>query len=849
MQYHSFFNRFFLFVVTCISVAVFVRYSLLGSQDSSHCGAVLNHGMWLDRPVVDDHKTVPKKWEPPNCTMHRYKPSEASACFSGRRILFIGDSTIRRVFWGIARKFDPNVLSDVRKHVDITLEIGEVTLEFVWDPFLNSSRVIEELDLFKGQSYYGQDPKRPSLMLMGTGLWYARYELNAIKKWRDTIDEVAKRMRFGRATTDLTFQDLLLLSPVVVPVWSWLDEDRKRTITQERVKPMNAYLRELSNLHGIDVAFAFNEMTAGLTQTYESSGIHITDAAALKQADILVNMRCNAIIQTKYPYDATCCYKYERPNFHQWTILIAVLVGFPVLWVLKPKVDENKGDNLSRWLPSENTIYSLLVFGIVVVFCFCADRTVIFNKFHKHYNTQTFLLLNLLWICIGFVTITRSSTSRTDQQFLFRDQTDEWKGWMQFAILVYHYTGASKVVWIYGLIRVTVASYLFMTGYGHTIYFYKKDDYSFKRVASVLVRLNLLSCILPYIMKTEYDFYYFAPLVSFWFMVIFFTMYCGAKYNGNTRFLIGKIVFSAVFTTGLTKIPGILESGINILHFFTKIEWNVPEWRFRVSLDMWIVYVGMIVAIVFMKLSDCTSSYNLSFPEMRRYAIVASATALPTFFLFQTTRETKYVYNRYHPYISWIPILSFIVLRNATAKLRNTYCGAFAWLGRCSLETFTLQFHIWLAGDTHSILDFGLFDSEYRFENFVVATILFLFASHHVANATGVLTAWIMGGERKPEKAATLRTPSQLPISNRDMEVATGEETEKLNNGNDNERQDIELLAVEGSSQQPPQVQSPSELQPPVQKNGKLGLYFKNPKLRVAVVLAGMWVFNMTYQP
>ena len=56
----------------------------------------------------------------------------------------------------------------------------------------------------------------------------------------------------------------------------------------------------------------------------------------------------------------------------------------------------------------------------------------------------------------------------------------------------------------------------------------------------------------------------------------------------------------------------------------------------------------------------------------------------------------KRSYNKVHPFTSFIPIFVYMVLRNLTPLMRKWHMHLFAWCGKITLETYILQFHVWM---------------------------------------------------------------------------------------------------------------------------------------------------------
>ncbi|KAF8230654.1 O-acetyltransferase [Tricholoma matsutake] len=745
-------------LATVLSIVVGLARTIIfisvGWSDPIHCGALMNRGSWLD--------AARHNWQPDGCMLHSYKPEEGSICFMSKQVVFIGDSVARILFFQLAHILDPTIPTappDGHRHSDHIFRTKYGTpISFFWDPFLNTSRTYDMVGLTNDRTSLERhdEVQRTGLLVLGSGLWYLRYD--HLSSWEANTEHILNSLARNRAKP----ADDVVMLPVEQVVASKLTHERAMSIRSSDIDAMNSDLFHRINPPSMDVFSTFSKPTPSipvvlprvfnemLDPSQTEDGLHFSEALVKTQATILLNQRCNDVLPKHFPFDKTCCSRYPWPSPLQFIILSATPALIP---------SKKTGQRGLKFIWTKDTS---LIFSTSIALIFLADRTGLWLKEQKHFSPWMFGFLCFISLAIGLASIKQGDK---DLGFLNREQTDEWKGWMQVAILIYHYCGASKISGIYNPIRVLVASYLFMTGYGHTTFYLRKADYDFLRVAQVLVRLNVLTFCLAYTMNTDYISYYFSPLVSMWFLIIYTTMVVGSQRNGQTTFLVAKFVISACLVTWFMRDPRLLEAFFEFLRLACGIHWSAREWAFRVNLDLWIVYIGMVAAVAVIKARENRLTEHPRWPLVCKVSIGTSCLAVLWFFGFELYQESKFTYNRWHPYVSFIPILAFVVLRNANIVLRSTSSRIFAFIGRCSLETFIIQYHLWLAGDTKGIL-LVIPGAQWRPINFVITTIMFVYVSDRMADATTDITSRICGkaSSALPTTVPALITPSTIHL-------------------------------------------------------------------------------------
>ena len=184
-------------------------------------------------------------------------------------------------------------------------------------------------------------------------------------------------------------------------------------------------------------------------------------------------------------------------------------------------------------------------FIAILGYIYFCDRTTVVAKGPKYMSKTAFWGVNGVILAAGLLTMRRASHGASSSSIdvhekpLQRDQTEEWKGWMQIMFVLYHYFNETE---IYNAIRMYIAAYVWMTGFGNFSYCYIKKDFTAVRFAQMMWRLNFFVFFVCVTMNNEYMLYYICPMHTFFTWGVFIPLYVANQYNDSFKVLLVKIL-------------------------------------------------------------------------------------------------------------------------------------------------------------------------------------------------------------------------------------------------------------------------------------------------------------------
>lgn len=408
---------------------------------------------------------------------------------------------------------------------------------------------------------------------------------------------------------------------------------------------------------------------------------------------------------------------------------------------------------------SSTPIFALTSLAIIMAYFYLCDRTNYFVKENKHYSEFSF------WLPVGYVFVLGLFFTEDSRltQILHRDQTDEVKGWMLLVILIYHMTGADHIVPIYMHTKLLISGFLFLSGYS-TFQHQFQGDSGLVHFCQNLFRTNFATIVLCLCMNRPYQFYYFVPLMSFWYCVLYVILALppqitaqSCEQKGSYQYLylalkvISLLALSTIFFMSEVFFERIFVTRPWRALFLTSDD-DIHEWWHRWKLDRYTVAFGVIFAILihigqkFNVVVDDNNQGNLFSRRISLLGILVGLVSIGFYLVFSIFCQNKQNCEEIHSYIAFIPICGYVVLRNLSGILRTRYSEFFAWFGRISFELFICQYHIWLAADRHGVL---VLLPGFPTLNMIIVSFIFVCASDEVHRVTQILLPYAVPNDWK----------------------------------------------------------------------------------------------------
>jgi hypothetical protein len=325
---------------------------------------------------------------------------------------------------------------------------------------------------------------------------------------------------------------------------------------------------------------------------------------------------------------------------------------------------------------------------------------------------------------------------------LSRELTNEWRGWMQAAFLMYHYCNMQET---YPFIRLLVSAYVWQTGFGNGMYFIAKKEFTSERLYQMLWRLNFLVLLLVLATKTPWIAYYVCALHTVHFLMIFGAMWIGCALLYRTRGIIwwplASLCGLTIFCVLLWDVPKVYDYTIGIaISWAFGADFN-RELQFRTFLDHYSSCFGLLAAACV----PLAESWARRRPARTYIVLGAMATALAAAWVYcyvlTAWDESHTAYDLIHPYISTLPLWLYVLVRGATQQMRNTVSVPLAFIGTRSLEFYLLQFHLFLSHEAGAIL---MLVPNKRL-NVALVLPIYILTAHRTFHLTNVIKDFYFG--------------------------------------------------------------------------------------------------------
>lgn len=416
-----------------------------------------------------------------------------------------------------------------------------------------------------------------------------------------------------------------------------------------------------------------------------------------------------------------------------------------------------------------------LCFTLVVAWCVAGDTLVLWPHASKITGGilpfDAFVAVCLAGLAFALILSQTSSVAGEDGDALMNQRVcEELKGWAMLAFLFYHYFGTRQV---YNLMRILVSAYVFLTGYGNTLSLSVGSSPSYpswNKFAGAYLRINLLVTIVCACMGTPYMLYYICMLHTLWTAVTYLlhmriappipqggyaavatsapaavegavTAAVAGVSGGSVSPLTMKVlryVVAFVAVTLVWHVRPLWDALFFVTAPVTRMDDSMHEWWFRSKLDAYSALAGCVFAELREPIRDALKAREGVGLAIRCAICIVCTVVLLCYCFIGLPLADKLLYNAWHPYIAWAPIIAFMILRGAASWLRSSYSGMFAFLGRHSLELYLLQFHMWLGASAKSNI---LLLPSMRVSSSLVHTSLFLVLAVATFACTNVVLA------------------------------------------------------------------------------------------------------------